>query len=100
MVRDILQIVSEYFDVNLDETSIPYDRFVRHLQFFARRVLGEGSVQSADEFLFTLGRSQYPVVYGCAEKIGDYVQKTYHKDMTNAEKGFLVYHMINTLSVH
>lgn len=100
MVRNILQIVSEYFDVNLDETSIPYDRFVRHLQFFARRVLGEGSVQSADEFLFTLGRSQYPVAYGCAEKIGDYVKKTYHKDMTNAEKGFLVYHIINTLSVH
>ena len=27
------------------------------------------------------------------------VDRTY-KDMTNAEKGFLVYHMINTLSVH
>lgn len=34
LVRDVLSIVSTYYGVALDETSLAYERFLRHLQFF------------------------------------------------------------------
>ena len=39
LVRDVLAIVSERYSTTLDNTSLPYERFVRHLQFFAQRAL-------------------------------------------------------------
>lgn len=33
LVRDVLAIVSERYATTLDDTSLPYERFVRHLQF-------------------------------------------------------------------
>lgn len=33
LVRDVLAIVSEHYATTLDVTSLPYERFVRHLQF-------------------------------------------------------------------
>lgn len=39
LVRDVLAIVSDCYATTLDDTSLPYERFVRHLQFFARRAL-------------------------------------------------------------
>ncbi len=39
LVRDVLAIVSKRYATTLDDTSLPYERFVRHLQFFAQRAL-------------------------------------------------------------
>ena len=39
LVRDVLAIVSDRYQTTLDDTSLPYERFVRHLQFFAQRAL-------------------------------------------------------------
>ena len=90
MIQDILDIVSRDFSITYDEESIQYERFLRHLQFFAQRVLGEDSKQSEDTFLFNLGKDQYP-----AAKIGAYVAGTYGRSVTDAEKGYLVYHIMN-----
>ena len=95
MIQDILDIVSRDFSISYDEESIQYERFLRHLQFFAQRVLGEGSEQSEDTFLFNLGKDQYPAALACTEKIGAYVAETYGRNVTDAEKGYLVYHIMN-----
>lgn len=95
MIQDILDIVSRDFSITYDEESIQYERFLRHLQFFAQRVLSEDSKQSEDTFLFNLGKDQYPAALACAEKIGAYVAGTYGRSVTDAEKGYLVYHIMN-----
>lgn len=95
MIQDILDIVARDFFITYDEESIQYERFLRHLQFFAQRVLGEDSEQSEDAFLFNLGKHQYPAALECTEKIGAYVADTYGRTVTDAEKGYLVYHIMN-----
>ena len=98
MVNEILGIVAEAFDLVYDEESIQYERFLRHLQFFAQRVLDKSVVQSEDTFLFHLGKDQYPAAFECTERIGEHVASTYGCAVADAEKGYLVYHIMNLVN--
>lgn len=98
MINEILSIVAEAFDLTYDEDSIQYERFLRHLQFFAQRVLDKNIVQSEDTFLFHLGKDQYPAAFECTGRIGEHVARTYGCTVTDAEKGYLVYHIMNLVN--
>lgn len=98
MINEILSIVAEAFALTYDEDSIRYERFLRHLQFFAQRVLDKNIVQSEDTFLFHLGKDQYPAAFECTERIGEHVARTYGCTVTDAEKGYLVYHIMNLVN--
>lgn len=98
MINEILGIVAEAFDLVYDEESIQYERFLRHLQFFAQRVLDKSVVQSEDTFLFHLGKDQYPAAFECTERIGEHVASTYGCALADAEKGYLVYHIMNLVN--
>lgn len=98
MINVILGIVAEAFDLVYDEESIQYERFLRHLQFFAQRVLDKSVVQSEDTFLFHLGKDQYPAAFECTERIGEHVASTYGCAVADAEKGYLVYHIMNLVN--
>lgn len=52
MVQNILNIVRIHFGFEFDEDSISYNRFVTHLQFFAKRVIDKLQYGSNDSFLF------------------------------------------------
>lgn len=95
MIQEILDIVSNDFGITFDQDSIQYERFLRHLQFFAQRVLDKESAQSEDTFLYLLGKGQFPDTLACTEKIGTHIAETYGRDVTDAEKGYLVYHIMN-----
>lgn len=98
MINEILGIVAEAFDLVYDEESIQYERFLRHLQFFAQRVLDKSVVQSEDTFLFHLGKDQYPAAFECTERIGEHVASIYGCAVADAEKGYLVYHIMNLVN--
>lgn len=51
MIKDILNIVRYTFQVELDEKSLSYERFVTHLRFFVQRVISrEDSERNDEEF--------------------------------------------------
>lgn len=68
------------------------------MQFFAQRVLDKSVVQSEDTFLFHLGKDQYPAAFECTERIGGHVASTYGCAVADAEKGYLVYHIMNLVN--
>ena len=39
IIQKILTVIESTFKVHLNENSLRYERFIRHLQFFARRIL-------------------------------------------------------------
>ena len=95
MINGILNTVSETFGLTYDEGSVQYERFLRHLQFFSQRVLDKSIVQSEDTFLFHLGKDQYPDALECTERIGAHIKQEYGCVVSDAEKGYLVYHIAN-----
>lgn len=98
MISMILDMVAEAFDVVYDESSVQYERFIRHLQFFAQRVLSRDIAQSKDTFLFDLGKDRYPEAFACAQRIGDRIEATHGCTVSDAEKGYLVYHIMNLVN--
>lgn len=95
MINGILNTVSETFGLTYDEGSVQYERFLRHLQFFSQRVLDKSIAQSEDTFLFHLGKDQYPDALECTERIGAHIEQECGCVVSDAEKGYLVYHIAN-----
>ena len=97
LVRDVLAIVSERYSTTLDDTSLPYERFVRHLQFFAQRALDPTAGQINGDALFRIDETAYPCAFSCADAIAAHLSSTYNVVVTDAEKSYLAYHIVNLL---
>lgn len=93
LIQNVVKIVKEYFSMDLDETSLNYQRFVTHLRFLAQRIIG-GEMLNSDNPEFNLLISQmYPEEYACSLKLKDYIQVTYHHDVTEEETAYLAVHI-------
>lgn len=97
LVRDVLAIVSDRYQTALDDTSLPYERFVRHLQFFAQRALDPKAGQVEDDALFLIERNNYPKAFSCSEAIANHLLAAFGVSVTDAEKSYLAYHIVNLL---
>lgn len=97
LVRDVLAIVSDRYATTLDDTSLPYERFVRHLQFFAQRALDPAAGQISGDALFRIDETAYPCAFSCTDAIAAHLSSTYDVAVTNAEKSYLAYHIVNLL---
>ena len=97
LVRDVLAIVSDRYQTTFDDTSLPYERFVRHLQFFAQRALDPKAGQVEDDALFLIERNNYPKAFSCSEAIADHLLAAFGVSVTDAEKSYLAYHIVNLL---
>lgn len=97
LVRDVLAIVSDRYRTTLDDTSLPYERFVRHLQFFAQRALDPKAGQVEDDALFLIERNNYPKAFSCSEAIANHLLAAFGVSVTDAEKSYLAYHIVNLL---
>ena len=95
MINGILDTVAETFGLTYDEGSVQYERFLRHLQFFSQRVFDKSIAQSEDTFLFHLCKDQYPDALECTERIGTHIEQEYGCVVSDAERGYLVYHIAN-----
>lgn len=98
MISEIIKIVQDHFGVVFDQNSLLYERFLRHLQFFAKRILDNNEQQLEEIPVFHLTQNEYPEAFSCVEKIGAHIQGTYGKTVTNSEKYYLIYHIITLIS--
>lgn len=95
LIQVILEIIRVHFNIEFDENSIRYIRFLRHLQFFAKKVLDERTVQEDDIFLYDMSKKAYPDAIDCVNKIALFIEMNYKEKVSKAEKGYLAYHIVN-----
>lgn len=93
LIQNIVKIVKEYFSMDLDETSLNYQRFVTHLRFLAQRIIGGEMLNSDNPEFNQLISQMYPEEYACSLKLKDYIQVTYHHDVTEEETAYLAVHI-------
>lgn len=95
LIQVVLEIIRVHFNIEFDEKSIRYERFLRHLQFFVRRVLDKNLVQEEDTFLYNMSKKAYPEAIDCVNKISLFMELNYKEKVTKAEMGYLAYHIVN-----
>lgn len=96
-IEDAIQVVEYFYQKTFDRESLDFSRFVTHLRYFAQRLFQEKSLpdSSAEQdvlFQRMIARS-CKRHYKCAQCIGDYVQNTYHKSLSNEELTYLTIHL-------
>jgi len=93
MIKDMINIVRYTFGIELDETTLSYERFVTHLKFFIQRAV-QGECYDVDdvEFIESI-RTRYPKEYECALKMKEYMDKRVNYQITTEELAYLTIHI-------
>lgn len=97
IIQKILTVIESTFKVHLNENSLRYERFIRHLQFFARRILDPASEQETNLLMYNMGRLEFPDAFLCVKDIARMIERGYHRKVSDAEQGYLIYHIMNVI---
>lgn len=89
MIQDILNIIKYTYNIQLDEKSLNYERFVTHLRFFFQRLNKNQNSELEDDFLLKQVKVKYKKAYGCMLKIQSYLEK----DLSEEEQLYLTIHI-------
>lgn len=93
IIGDILGIVKYHFKIELDESSINFTRFVKHLQYFIYRQLNKSSLEGENENLYKIVEKQYTNENECVHKIEEFLKSNYGWNCSIDEKLYLVLHI-------
>lgn len=92
-IKDILTIVRYHFNIELNEVSIHYERFVTHLKFFMQRMLSGRHLDEDDGDFLMMLKTKYKAEYLCTLKISEYFKTNYQLTLTTDEMMYLTIHI-------
>ncbi|GGO02972.1 BglG family transcription antiterminator LicT [Saccharibacillus kuerlensis] len=93
IIQDILNIVRKHFELEYNEDSISYYRFVTHLKFFAQRLIsGDHSGNNYDS-LYEIVKENCPEAYPCTESIEAYIAEHHDYRLNKEEMLYLTIHI-------
>ena len=93
IIQDVLNIVKYHFNIQIDEESLDYERFVTHLKFFIQRAMHDKESRIWEKSLMDMIRIQYMDVYECAGKVASYIEKTTPYAVQEEEMVYLTVHI-------
>lgn len=89
-IQDILNIVKYTYDIELDEKSLNYERFITHLRFFFKRLNNKEMYGDENEdFLLPQVKEKYKDAYKCMLKIEKYL----NIELSHEEQLYLTLHI-------
>lgn len=92
-IQEILDIVRNYYSIELNEDSLDFARFITHLKYFAQRLFNNKSTESQDFQLQKMIKENYSQDYACAKQIKEFIHNQYKLDLTGEEMMFLTIHL-------
>lgn len=94
IIQNILNIVKYHFNIELDQYSLSYERFITHLKFFIQRLFSGVKLNDLEtvQFMLTL-KDQYVKEYQCAEKISNYIETIFSRSLEEDEMIYLTIHI-------
>ena len=97
LIEDVTKLVEYFYGRQFDRESLDFNRFVVHLRYFAQRLF-QGKMLTDDQgehdILFRqLIMRNCGDHYKCAQCIGQYVQNTWKKELSQEELTYLTIHL-------
>lgn len=93
MIKDIMSIIKYHFGIEIDESTLAYERFITHLKFFVQRAV-RGQCYEADDLDFNESiKEKCRKEYKCACKIQDYMESKCGYQVSEEELIYLTVHI-------
>lgn len=94
IIQRIINIIKYHYQMDLDEYSLNYERFITHLKFFVHRLYSGVELEEDKDagFLFML-KDRYEEEYKCALKVREYIIKEFGRDLKEDEMIYLTIHI-------
>ena len=93
LIQEILNIVKYNFNIEFDEESLNYYRFITHLKFFAQRMFNNKVYKDEkDNDLFEIVKEKYYESYKCVNKVQKFIVEKYNYNLTKEEMLYLIIH--------
>ncbi|MEG0369650.1 MAG: PRD domain-containing protein [Hungatella sp.] len=93
LIQEVLGIVRKQFQIEINETSLSYERFVTHLRFLSQRIYSKELLGNENREFTEMIAKMYPEEYACSIQIRDYIYKTYEHKVTDEEVAYLSVHI-------
>lgn len=93
MIQNILNIIKYHFNLELDEYSIHYERFITHLKFFAQRIFMGVTIEDQDDQFLEVLKTKYKKEYECTLKVKGYIQSEFNWTLSEDEMVYLTIHI-------
>ncbi|MEG0804588.1 MAG: PRD domain-containing protein [Pygmaiobacter sp.] len=93
IIQEMCSIVRTFFNMEFDEESLDYYRFITHAKFFAQRVLNGVYYEDDSQDLLEVIQFKYPDAYACAVKIGDFIMEKYQYSCKSEEMLYMTAHI-------
>ncbi|MBP1043891.1 PRD domain-containing protein [Vagococcus sp. BWB3-3] len=94
VMQEISNIVKYHFQIEFDEESVYYYRFITHLKFFSQRLTSEKAYDDESETeLFAIIKEKYQNAYVSVKKISGFLKEKYHYEITDEEQLYLTIHI-------
>ena len=97
LIEDVTRLVEYFYGKRFDRESLDFSRFAVHLRYFAQRLFQNNMLQDQAEEHDILFRQlimrNCGDHYKCAQCIGQYVQNTWRKELSQEELTYLTIHL-------
>ena len=92
LIRDVVNLVRYTYNLDLNEDSLDYIRFVTHLKFFLSRIFTRETYSGSEE-LYNIVSAMYPKAEACTQKIATYIHQKLGYSLDLEEQGYLIIHI-------
>lgn len=92
-LEEVMDIVKDYFQMEIDEASLTYERFITHLKFLSRKLFSQEKLDDVNDEMQEMIRKMCPKEYACAEHVQEFIETQYNKKMTPGELAYLTMHI-------
>lgn len=93
MIQGIIEIVKKELEIEMDEESLHYERFITHLKFLSQRVYRKELLKDEEVEFAKLMKGKYPEEYSCSLKIAEYIQKESGGEISGEEIMYMAIHI-------
>lgn len=94
IVTDIINIIKYHYAMKINENTLDYQRFDRHIKFFAQRVVSN-NVREDNGYgdIYQVIKEKFVQANRCAGKMKIYIKSTYSYNMSTDDMMYLTIHI-------
>jgi len=93
IIKDVVSIVKYYYNLEVDENTLAYERFITHIKFFIQRAVKNEMYPPEDGEFCKIVFEKYQKAYSCAQRIREYIWIKLNYEVPDAEMMYLTIHI-------